>query len=208
MFQRVLFLLCICGFVFVSCSQKSNSESIDPQKIALELQSDKRYLSTEQVSDIIINEDPSYQMIDVRPSDEFQDFSLPGAINIPWSEISESTLKESLDCEKYNIIFYSNNDVLSERAWYLNRQLGCKSGYVMDGGLNKWIKNILQPVKPSETAATEEQELYQYRIAARNYFTGLSSELELEPYILPVKKKTPPKVLKKKKVEEEEEGCS
>ena len=96
--------------------------------------------------------------------------------------------------------------MLSEKAWFIARQLGCRKGYIMKGGLNTWIENILQPIKPTETASSEELELYNYRIAARNYFTGLSTELQLEPYLLPVKKKSPPKVVKKKE-EEEEEGC-
>ena len=77
---------------------------------------------------------------------------------------------------------------------------------MLKGGLNGWIENILQPKEPSETASSEELELYQFRLAARNYFTGLSTELKLEPYLLPIKKKSPPKVVKKK-VEEEEERC-
>ena len=203
MIRKYLLLLFI-GISILSCKSNQGSEQIDANQLTNDITTDKRYLSPEEVSDIIINEDPGYKLIDVRTSEESSSFSLPGSINVPWESITNSP--DKLDCEKYSLVFYSNNDILSERAWFLTRQLGCKKAYVLKGGLNGWIENILQPVEPSETASSEELELYQFRLAARNYFTGLSTELKLEPYLLPIKKKSPPKVVKKK-VEEEEEGC-
>ncbi len=194
----VLLLLCLAIF---SCRTNQSSEKLDIDKLTNELASDQRYLSPEEVSDIIINEDPSYKLIDVRSPEEFMKFSLPGSKNVVWESIPDGP--DDINCEKFNLVFFSNNDILSERAWFLVRQSGCKKAYILKGGLNGWIENILQPVQPAETASSEELELYQFRLAARNYFTGLSTELRLEPYLLPAKKKSPPKVIKKKEEEEE-----
>ena len=121
---RKYLLMLFLGVSIFSCKSNQGSEQIDTNLLTNDIVTDKRYLSPEEVSDIIINEDPGYMLIDVRTNEESSSFSLPGSMNVPWESIANS--QDKLDCEKYSLVFYSNNDVLSERAWFLTRQLGCK----------------------------------------------------------------------------------
>ena len=67
-----------------------------------------QYITPETVADMIVKKDPTLQLIDVRSQDEFEKFSLPGAINIPVTDLlSEKTDTDSNQDVKMNI-FYSN----------------------------------------------------------------------------------------------------
>ena len=182
----------------------------------LELNDERRFLSTDQVAKIIINKDPSYQLIDIRDVNSYQAYQLPGAVQLDLDAITSDSAIEELACAKYNHIFYGNGNLLADRAWYLHRLSGCQGGFVMKGGLNEWTKNILSPEVPPETADTEEMDLYAFRKAVSLFLTGNSSELETEPYIqakpkksitLKPKKIEKPKVIEEEMEEEEEEGC-
>jgi 3-mercaptopyruvate sulfurtransferase SseA len=46
----------------------------------------EQYVHPDAVADMLINEDPYVRLIDVRTPDQFEEFSLPGAVNIPLSD--------------------------------------------------------------------------------------------------------------------------
>ena len=46
-----------------------------------------QFVTTDQIADMLVQKDPSLQLIDVRGSDEFDKFHLPGAINIPLTNL-------------------------------------------------------------------------------------------------------------------------
>ncbi len=46
-----------------------------------------QFIAPETVADMIVKKDPTLQLIDVRSKDEFEKFSLPGAINIPITDL-------------------------------------------------------------------------------------------------------------------------
>ena len=83
---------------------------------------------------MIVKKDPSLQLIDVRSKDEFEKFSLPGAINIPIPDLlSESNLTQFDQDVKMNV-FYANSTVVANEAWMIIRQLGYSNIYVLEGG--------------------------------------------------------------------------
>jgi hypothetical protein len=59
----------------------------------------------------------------------------------------------------------------------------------MQGGVNKWFSTIVKAEKPAETAPAEAMELYQFRIAASQYFFG-SPEIAAAPNVTEKKKVT------------------
>lgn len=125
-----------------------------------------QYYQPEEIADLIINNDPSILLIDVRNPDEYARFSLPGAINIPLSDILSSEWRPYLDQDvKYNI-FYSNGTIKADKAWMITRQLGYENNYVLMGGLNYWAETIMNPDAPASTSPDEEFALYDFRKGA------------------------------------------
>lgn len=48
-----------------------------------EINTRTQFVPAETVADMIVQKDPTLQLIDVRSKDEFEKFSLPGSVNIP-----------------------------------------------------------------------------------------------------------------------------
>ncbi|NNF22787.1 MAG: rhodanese-like domain-containing protein [Saprospiraceae bacterium] len=207
LFFSLLTLLIACN----PGDQNTRNTTYGPGDLLLEIADDRRFISTDDVADRIINKDPSIQLIDVRSAKEYQEFALPDAINIPLEGTFEESARTIMNFEKYTFIFYSNDDIIAEDVWILNRRTGCTDCYIMKGGLNKWVETIMDPKEPPATASSDIQELYKFRQAASRYFAGGSREMNPEPfYVAPkpatkkVVKLTPKKV---EEEEEEEEGC-
>lgn len=180
-----------------------------PRQLLLEINDQGRFMSTDQLADLLINQDPSLLLVDVRPQTDFQQFSLPQAVNVPLENLLDESAQLQIDCEKYMIVFYSHEDIYADQAWILKRRQSCQNMYVLKGGLNEWAQTIIQSEEPLQTASSEEWERYYFRMAARKYFTGGAGELEALPYLPPTYKSAPVKsvILKPKKGKEEEEGC-
>ena len=45
----------------------------------------------------------------------------------------------------------------------------------MKGGLNYWFSTIMKGTEPPATASSKDFDLYHFRLAARQYFTGGAS---------------------------------
>ncbi|MBK7410092.1 MAG: hypothetical protein IPJ40_19785 [Saprospirales bacterium] len=162
----------------------------------------------------MIQKDPSLLLVDVRSHEEYDAYSLPGAINIPLGNLLSPEDQAQLNCEEYFVVFYSNGTVLAEKAWMISRRLGCTNSFVLKGGLNEWTATILNPQEPPATASSAAFEQYQLRKAASLYFAGGSKSMEAEPFLeqkkaqpAPVAEKTVPLQPRKVEVQAEEEGC-
>jgi rhodanese-related sulfurtransferase len=198
----------LLGLFLIFLPKRETIKELTPEYLIEEMIEPTRYLTPEKVADMIIKRDPSIVLVDVRPVEEYDKFSLPGALNIPISKLADEENISLLKRKEYKFIFYSNDGVKADYAWMLTRVNGCEMGYVLNGGLNNWMERILIPKKPDETASEEEFELYNLRSGMRNYFLGLSRELEAENFVnvpKPARKNIP--VIPKKKAKVEEEGC-
>ncbi len=128
--------------------------------------SNSQFVSPDEVADMLIQKDPDLQLIDVRSPDEFDKFSLPGAINIPLTEILSEDYRYLIDQDIKMNVFYSNGSLHSNEAWMISSQLGYKNNYVLQGGLNYWAETIMNPSEPSSTSPDEEIAKYDFRKGA------------------------------------------
>ncbi len=131
-----------------------------------------QFFSPDELADKLVNKDPSIQLIDVRDPDEFDKFSLPGAINIPLSDLLNSQWTDVLNQDVKMNIFYSNGSIQANQAWMITRQLGYENNFVLEGGLNYWVETILNPEKPASTSPNEEMAKYDFRQAAGSALGG------------------------------------
>ena len=173
---------------------------INPDQMLTEIKGGQQFVSPEEVADMIVQKDPSFQLIDVRNVNEFAEFSLPGAINIPLESILNDDFEEILNQDIKTNILYSNGNLDANEAWMLLRQLGYKNNYVLMGGLNYWFDAIMNPANPGSASADEEHAKYNFRKAAGR---ALGSDGNIAPDSLstPVKSgnQMPAKTEKKKK---------
>lgn len=137
-----------------------------------EVKGREQFFSPDELADKLINRDPSIQLIDVRDPGDFEKFSLPGAINVPLSDLLNEKYTDLLNQDVKMNIFYSNGTIGANQAWLITRQLGYENNFVLEGGLNYWIETIIHPEKPSSTSSNEEFAKYDFRMAAGSALGG------------------------------------
>jgi sulfur-carrier protein adenylyltransferase/sulfurtransferase len=155
------------GLIIAAVPQnKTKPYKLTADQLLGEANTRTQYIAPETVADMIIKKDPSFQLIDVRSQDDFEKFSLPGAINIPLADLLSDKFSDILNQEVKMNILYSNGTITANEAWMVTRQLGYKNNFVLEGGLNYWFESILNPQKPASTSPDEEFAKYDFRLSA------------------------------------------
>lgn len=190
-------------FVAFSGVKERNYVETKPDQLFLDLIESTRYFSVEEVAQMIIAEDPSIQLIDVRSEEFYNKFSLNGATNIPLKDLFKEENLGYLDQDIYKTIFYSNGSSDADVAWIISNRMGFKNTFVMLGGLNTWVDNILQPQDNSVIWDKVNDQMYQYRRGASIYFGGEDNGAQEGGEI-----KKPKAAPIKRKKKEVEGGCS
>ena len=199
----IVVFLFLGAYVAFTGVKESVMEETKPDKLFLDLIETTRYFTVEEVAQLIISQDPSVQLIDVRPEEYYNKFSLNGAMNIPIKNFLEPDNLLYLDQDVFKTILFSNGSSDADIAWMMATRLGYNNVYVMQGGLNRWVEDILQPENKSIIWDKVNDQLYQYRKGASIYFGGEAvGEDEAAERTKPKK----PTVRRKKK--EVEGGCS
>ena len=161
------------GMIMAAIPQNTTHPyKLAPDQMLEYVNSGMQYFSPDEIANMIINEDPSLLLIDVRSKDEYEKFNLPGSINIPLSALLEEQWKDYLNQDLRLNVFYSNSTVNANQAWMLTRQLGYENNYVLQGGLNYWVETIMNPTPPSSTSPNEEIAKYDFRKGAGQALGG------------------------------------
>lgn len=192
------------GLIFIP--EMTNKDQISAKVFLNEIGDQARFVSTDDIAKRIIDQDPILLLVDVRSEDDYNIYSLPGAINIPLANVLDEDWEGYINQNIQDVVFYANDDILSEKAWAVCAQLDFKNLYVLDGGLNRWFATIMLPPKPTETDASDAFSLYDFRVGASIYFGSGSTAVASDKSETPkAPKKTIP--IKKKVKREAEGGC-
>jgi sulfur-carrier protein adenylyltransferase/sulfurtransferase len=155
------------GLVIAAVPQNTTKPyKLTADQLLAEANTRTQYITPDAVADMIVNKDPALQLIDVRSQEEFEKFSLPGAMNIPLTDLLSDKYTDLLNQDVKMNVFFSNGTVTSNEAWMLTRQLGYNNIFVLEGGLNYWFDAILNPQKPASTSPDEEFTKYDFRKSA------------------------------------------
>lgn len=153
-------------------ADRTSQFKLTADELLVEVNTKTQYVTPELVADMIIQKDPSLQLIDVRSQAEFEKYSLPGAINIPLSDLLSEDHAGILNQDVKMNILYSNGTLAANEVWMITRQLGYSNNFVLEGGLNYWFEAILNPQKPVSTSPDEEFAKYDFRVSASQALGG------------------------------------
>ncbi len=158
----------------------TSNRKVSAEEILQEIASGSQFVSPDEVAGMLVENNPVLQLIDVRSSNEYENFSLPGAVNIPLTDILSPEWRDILDQDVKINIFYSNGSVHANEAWLLTRQQGYINNYVLQGGLNYWMEAIVNPEPPSDLSPNEEFARYDFRRAVNSALGGETVERTAE----------------------------
>ncbi len=202
----LILILLAGGLLFLPKYERH--EGIEPESLLANAISPERYITADELAHKIISNDPSILIIDVRDAKSFEDYSIPGSLNIPLGRILDEDNENYINQNAFEVIFYSDENFYADQAWILCNRLGYKNLRVLEGGMNSWFDSVINPPVPGENQPATAHDLYTFRKAASMYF-GVVYPDEIKVTSPPVKKEEPKPVVpvKKKKKKMPEGGC-
>lgn len=153
----------------------NRSISAKPSEVLTEITDESVYLTPDNVARMIASEDSTLRLIDVRTADQFNAFTLPGAINAPYEEflnLDPSTILVRGDVK--NVIF-SNGDTDAAYALVLSRGMNYKNVFIMKGGMNSWYESVMNSSFSGERISARENALFESRTKAKRIFMEYNS---------------------------------
>jgi rhodanese-related sulfurtransferase len=164
-------LICL-GIVAAIMSFRDSRKSVPSPRVILELLlSGQSVVSSDQVAKFVIEKDSGIQFIDIRKADEFSNRSIPGAINIPFSDLLMSGNEVIFNQKSLKTILYENGDQESTQAWILALQAGYSNIYIMQGGLAAWDSIIMKSEFNGDKISPQENSVLEKRYKARRLFS-------------------------------------
>lgn len=203
--NKLALIALILGFiaVFFGTPYESNKAMVNTEELALNIIDTNNIISPLQLAEWIIQGKVDYRLIDLRDENQYEDYFIPGAENIPPTKIKSSELLRN---EK--ILIYSDDELKTAQSWLLLKTLGYKNVYMLKGGIENWKKSIIFAIVTDETKEAKLIEISKY--FGGNPKIGTGSEMnvaqELPKAALP-KVQSPPSTGGTKKGKPKREGC-
>ena len=169
----MLLIIATFAFLFLPEQRKSNAHEIAPDQLLTMLQDDNRYVNAEETAYKIINQDKDFILIDVRDPEEFDKFSLPGAINVTKEELLGRRYRDFFRNNPQNSkrVFYGFGESSAELAWVVATRAGFKNVYVLKGGLNGMFDTLFNGnEKPEDPLSLDQEFAVRFMTKARQMF--------------------------------------
>jgi len=133
-------------------------------------------VNADQVARLIVSEDSTLQLIDLRTPEEFRRVCIPGSINVPYPDFVRKDPDIYLNNKNMRTLFYSDDDFDADYAMVYARGLGYNNCFTMEGGLKAWINTIMDTKYAGERISARENSLYEVRTKAGKLFTEFNSQ--------------------------------
>ncbi len=201
--HAAVLVLLLGAFLAITPAGLRQVDSHSPDGLAQAIVSKSNLVTPDQLSEWIIDERPDLLIVDLRSPQEFTDYHIKGAVNMPLSSLFEDDNLDLFSEDMVNVL-YTNGEAHASQAWLLLQQKRIDT-FVLAGGLNHWVKAILNPSPPSDLAPDSEVLQYQFRKSASGFFSGgnvVSGQQATKE--LP---KATPKIKFRKMKKKAEEGC-
>ena len=152
--------------VFAGSPYMGSEVKVNTKDLALTTVKNSDKIKPLELADWIIKGKADYTLVDLRNEDQYSQYFIPTAINIPLVQLPESDLLRN-----QKIILYSEDDVNVAQAWFILKSKDFRGVYIFDGGLKKWQEEILFP-KLAVNASKEEIVQFEKVKEISKYFGG------------------------------------
>jgi len=174
--RKICLLLILLSLILALLPLTSNrSFTAKPHALLAGVLSNETSLSVDQVAEYIVKEDSTIQLIDLRMPEEFRKQTIPGAVNIPYTDLISKDPDIWLGNKDTKSIFYSDNDPEQSFALVYAKGLGYNNSFVMSGGAGEWVRTIMETRFTGERITARENALFETRRRAGEMYTTLNS---------------------------------
>lgn len=166
--QKLAALAFLLGFFALIIGSPSDNRhlKINAKEISLEIRNEKNIVQPVELADWIIKGKVDFIVLDVRNENKFNEYHIPGAMNVS----SESVLEAGL-MKNDKILIYGDDDILTAEAWFLLKSAGYKNVYILKGGMKGWQESVLYPTLKAD-ASEEEKTEFEKMKQVSFYFGG------------------------------------
>lgn len=168
--QIGIYTALILAFIMLFLPSSDNSKySFDPAVLAAAINDGQDHVSPGRLAEMIISEDKTFLLVDIRKPEDFQIATIKNAVNIPIEKLlKKETIERELPDDK-TVIIFSNGNTHAHQAWLVLKAAG-KNVQVLENGYNGWVQAVLTPRLPSDN--TDDEILRYKRDKAVGGFLG------------------------------------
>ena len=131
--------------------------------------------NADQIARMLVSDDTTLRIIDIRPEEEYRKFSIPGAINVPFTDMAGIDPATYLAKGNIKNVFYSNGSLNAGYALVLARGFGYDNCAIMAGGMNEWIRTVMNTRFGGGAISARENALFETRTKAIALFSEFNS---------------------------------
>ena len=150
-----------------------NVVQLNTKELATIVDATVDHVTAEELANWIIQGNTEYRLIDLREEAAYAEYHIPTAENVPTVELPDYPLLRN---EK--IVLYSDGGIHSAQAWMLLRAQQYRGVYMLLGGLDAWVDDILFPALPADASPQQAAEFE--RIAQMSEFFGGTPQTGVE----------------------------
>jgi len=153
---------------FAGSPYRMQQRGLDLDAVARAIDEGSDHVSARQLAEWIRDRRPGLRVIDVRSPDQFRDYAIPTAENLPIDRLAKSSFAPD-----QTIVLYSQEGAHAGQAWVMLRALGVAHAVFVPGGLADWREEVLNPLLPVGGSPAERA-----RIAELSRYFGGSPRIE------------------------------
>jgi rhodanese-related sulfurtransferase len=174
-FQVSVALVVLAGILILLPEYRRSSGELNVKGMLNAMKDTGQYLSVDQVARMVVQEDTTVLLIDVRDRNAYLAAHIPGAINIPVAEILNPDWSGYLNDPDRTPVFYSNGNTDASQAWMFCTRMGYESSRIMQGGMNMWYRVVMESTFSGDRISAAENAKFEVRYRARDFFTRMNS---------------------------------
>ena len=138
--------------------------------ILMQVQNKEDHVDPLDLAKSIVEGKKEYFIVDVRQPWEFDDYHVPGAVNIPLDQLMTDKARSTLPKDK-TILLYSAGGAHAAQAWVLLAQSGYKVKSMLDG-MQGWWRDVMTPASLRTSDEQTGAQEYKGAKSMREYFQG------------------------------------
>lgn len=168
--------LILIGFMLVLLPlRETRSLAGSPDVVLYQALNSDAVFQVDQIARMLVSDDSTLRIIDIRPEQEYRKFSIPGAINVPYTDMAGIDPATYLAKGNIKNVFYSNGSLNAGYALILARGFGYDNSAIMAGGMNEWIRTVMNTRFGGGTITARENAIFETRTKAIALFTEFNS---------------------------------
>lgn len=138
-------------------------------------------MTVDELAFRLVDQEPHLLLVDVRREEEFNKLSLPGAVNV---QVSDFFAKEwdTQFAQRHRIkVMIADDESDARAAYYVLQKLGYENIAVLEGGLPKFQREILEGKAFVGTGGRHDADVAEFRIQARTTINAMIEQARKRP---------------------------